>query len=287
MGFYDIINAVISPVLSPIMFLGPFLIILLISLLVSLIVTLVYKWTTDQELMKSLKDDIKRMQQEMKKLKDKPEKMMKLQKEAMEKNMKYMMHSFKSTLITFIPLIIIFGWLSMNFAYEPIAPGEKFSTYVFLENGNANNAANVTITVPGNMTLITDANAEVKKINAEDNPKKLPFNNQYLTSKNYGGFVKSGEEIYYAGWQLSGKEGSYMLQYNVGNLTYYKEILISDKSYKKPLEKIDDGIVKGIMTDQKKLIVMNIFGWKLGWLGGYIIFSIIFSMALRKFLKVY
>ena len=287
MGFYDTLNAIISPVFDPLMFLGPFLIILLISLLVSLIVTLVYKWTTDQELMKSLKEDIKKSQQEMKKLKDKPEKMMKLQKESMEKNMKYMMHSFKSTLITFIPLIIIFGWLSMNFAYEPIAPGEKFSTYIFLENGNPN-AANVAITVPEDMTLITGANSDVKKINAEDNPEKLPFkNSKYLISKSYGGFINKGEDIYYAGWELSGKEGSHMLQYNVGNLTYYKEILISDKSYKKPLEKIDDGTVRGIMTDQGKLVVMNLPGWKVGWLGAYIIFSIVFSMALRKFLKVY
>jgi uncharacterized membrane protein (DUF106 family) len=32
---------------------------------------------------------------------------------------------------------------------------------------------------------------------------------------------------------------------------------------------------------------MNLFGWEVGWLGTYIVFSIVFSMGLRKILKLH
>lgn len=84
---------------------------LIISFLLTIFITLVYKYVTDQEIMGSLKKEIKEIQQEMKKFKNEPAKAMALQKEAMSKNMKYMKQSFKPMLITFIPLIIVFGWL--------------------------------------------------------------------------------------------------------------------------------------------------------------------------------
>jgi len=82
-----------------------------LSLILTTFITLVYKYVTDQELMKSLKEEMKEMQKQMKEFKDDPPKMMEMQKKAMEKNMKYMMHSFKPMLITFVPLILVFGWL--------------------------------------------------------------------------------------------------------------------------------------------------------------------------------
>ena len=75
---------------------------------------------TNQELMKSLKAEIKDFQKEMKGYKDDAVKMMELQKKAMQKNMKYMKHSMKPTLFTFVPIIIIFGWLRTT--YTPIGP---------------------------------------------------------------------------------------------------------------------------------------------------------------------
>ncbi|MBI4447344.1 DUF106 domain-containing protein [Candidatus Woesearchaeota archaeon] len=84
---------------------------IIISFILTLIVTLAYKFFTDQKLMKELKEEMKALQKEVKELKDHPEKMMEAQKKAMEKNMKYLMHSMKPTLITFIPIILIFGWL--------------------------------------------------------------------------------------------------------------------------------------------------------------------------------
>ena len=89
--------------------------VLLMSFILTLIMTLLYKFFTDQKLMKELKDDMKALQAEMKLLKDNPEKMMETQKKAMEKNMKYLLQSLKPTLITFIPILVIFAWLHAYF----------------------------------------------------------------------------------------------------------------------------------------------------------------------------
>jgi hypothetical protein len=125
----------LTPVLQPLLDLGPFWAIFIISLVISLIITLVYKWVTDQNLMKSLKEEQKEMQKKVKSLKDNPPEMMKVQKEAMKKNMTYMKHSFKPTLITMIPIILIFGWMAAHLTFEPIYPGETYSVTAVFEKG--------------------------------------------------------------------------------------------------------------------------------------------------------
>lgn len=95
---------------------SPLIAILIISFLMTLLITLAYKFFTNQELMKSLKEEMKGFQNQMKDHKDNPQKVMEIQKQALEKNMKYMMHSFKPTLFTFIPLIIIFAWLRTTYS---------------------------------------------------------------------------------------------------------------------------------------------------------------------------
>jgi len=101
----------LDPVLGPLMAIPNPWNLLLLSFLITLIMTVLYKFLTDQKLMKELKDDMKALQKEMKLLKENPSQMMEVQKKAMEKNMKYLMQSLKPTLITFIPILIIFEWM--------------------------------------------------------------------------------------------------------------------------------------------------------------------------------
>lgn len=101
----------LDPILGPLMRIPNPWNLLLLSFILTLIMTLVYKFLTDQKLMKELKDEMKGFKDEMKKFKDNPEKMMEIQKRAMEKNMKYLLQSLKPTLITFIPILIIFEWM--------------------------------------------------------------------------------------------------------------------------------------------------------------------------------
>lgn len=282
MAWYEMFNSIFDPVLGPLLNLGPFLALFIMSLLISLLITLVYKWVTDQKLMKTIKDDMTSLQKQIKEHKDNPKRMMELQKEAMDKNLKYMTHSMKPTLFTFIPLILIFGWLSANLAYAPVVPDAKIDVYAFFYDNNS--TRDVVMVVPAGVTLLSNETAYVNVIYAGDN---LLFNNPNLANTRYGGFLDPKKDIYYAGWKIKGVSGTHNLEIKVNGKSYFKDILVSKVKYINPLEKVDDGTVLGLAIDQKGQTVIDFLGLKIGWFWSYVIFSILFSMVLRKVLKVY
>jgi|TARA_Y100000031_G_scaffold154708_1_gene203240 uncharacterized membrane protein (DUF106 family) len=246
------ISDFLNPVLGPLLNLSHLWAIIILSFVISLIITIIYKYTTDQNLMKQLKDEMKAFQKQVKELKSHPEEAMKVQKQAMQTNMKYMMLSMKSTLYSFIPIILIFGWMSANFAYVPLMPGQDFGTTITFEE---NVDGQVEISLPEGMNVNGVARKEIK-------------DNQVT-------------------WLLNGERGEYLVEYIFNGKKYSKEVLISENGYKDPLKSVKDGIVKVIEVDNKKNIVLNLFGWKMGWLITYIFFAILFSIVIRKIIKVY
>lgn len=246
-------EGILNPIFNPLLALPIFWVVLIMSFFITLVITLIYKWTTNQDLMKQLKDEMKEFQKEMKTLRENPKRMMEVQKQSMQTNMKYMSHSMRSTLFTFIPIILIFGWMTGHLAYNPLLPGQDFTTTVSLYDGIIGNAQ---ITVPEGITVSSSLNKTI------DSPQLK--------------------------WVLNGKDGSYILEYDIAGNKYTKDITITrEQDYIAPIKIVKDKIVKQIDVDNQKLIVFNLFGWKLGWLGSYIILSIIFSMILRKLFKVY
>jgi len=248
-----VFDNLLNPVFSPLLKLPTLWAIILLSFLISLIITLIYKYATDQNLMKQLKEEMKELQKETKELRKEPEKAMQVQKQVMQTNMKYMGQSMKSMIYTFIPIIIIFGWMNTHLAYEPILPGQDFTTSVVFEK---NAGGIIELSVPKGMEISGNAKKEI-----EDSTVK---------------------------WVLSGDEGEYLLEYIYNGKKYSKEVLITEENkYKEPIKKIKDDVIKTIEIEHKPKKLLNLFGWKIGWLGTYIIFSIIFSIAIRKIIKVY
>lgn len=239
-------------VFGPVLELPTFWAVLVMSLIISLIITFIYKYTTNQNLMKELKDEIKELQKWARELKDNPSEMMKVNKKMMETNMKYMTHSLKPTLITFIPIILIFGWMGSNFAYEPIKPKQEFAVNAFFAEGES---GKIKIYAPEEIEVQGDAEKE----------------------------IKDGR----SSWLLRGEKGEYLLEFGINGEKQSANVLIDDAKYSEPVKKIKNSRIKEIVVGNQKKIVMNLFGWELGWLGTYIIFSIVFSMGLRKLMKLY
>lgn len=257
MGFFSFLDPVLNFVFSPLLNLSPLLGIMIMSFLISLIIVIIYKYATNQSLMKQLKDEIKELQKQAKELKEEPEKAMAVQKKAMQTNMKYMMQSMKATLITFIPIIIIFGWLQAHFAFVPIMPGQDFTMTVNFEDGVK---GNVSVSVPEGIEVLSSSVQ-----NIENNKAVFSFN---------------------------GKAGVYdspPIEFTYNNILYSKSVIItSGKEYIEPIKTISGSeTVESIVASNEKNVIINLFGWGLGWLGSYIIFALIFSMILRKLLKVY
>ena len=248
-----VFDNLLNPVLGPLLNLPSLWAVVLLSFLISLIITLIYKFTTNQSLMKDLKDEMKAFQKEIKELRNEPQKAMEVQKRSMKVNMKYMSHSMRSTLFTFIPIILIFGWMTTHLSYDPILPGQDFTTTVVV---GKDISGEIELSAPEGLIIEGSAVKEVK-----DSEVK---------------------------WVLNGKEGEYLLEYLFNNQKYTKDVLITEgKSYAAPIKNINDGNIGVIKVDNKKNLVLNLFGWKIGWLGTYIIFSLIFSIVLRKIIKVY
>ncbi|MBD3361932.1 DUF106 domain-containing protein [Candidatus Woesearchaeota archaeon] len=256
MGFFSFLDPVLNFVFGPLLTLPPFWAILVISFIISIIIVLVYKFATNQKVMKELKEETKALQKQMKELKDNPSKAMEVQKKAMQTNMQYMMKSMKPTLITFIPIILIFGWLQAHFAFVPIMPGQDFSMTVEFEEG-----------------ISGDILAEAPEGINIDGPS---------TKK-----IEDGKVVF----TMRGQEGVYRsppVEFTVDGKTYSKPVIITnEKEYVEPVLSVNDDTVESITTSNEKRKILNLFGWKLGWLGTYIIFAIIFSMILRKLLRVY
>lgn len=257
-------SSLLDPVLNPVLALHPFFAIVLLSFIITLVMTLIYKWMTNQEMMKSMKEDIKRHQKEMKEHKDNPSKVMEIQKKAMEVNMKYMSQSMKPTLVSFIPIILIFGWMNANLAYEPLIPGEDFAVSASFAEGVYGNA---TMKVPEGFKVDSEAKEIINgKVNWSLTAPELknPAGDNHVLV-----FEKDGQRA----------------EKNI-LITYRQKYAETTKSYDNSFKIITIG-----NKPMKPLGKISAFdwmpGWLAGWLGIYIVTSIIFSLSLRKIMKLH
>ncbi|MFH1212346.1 MAG: EMC3/TMCO1 family protein [Candidatus Woesearchaeota archaeon] len=248
------LESVLDPVFRPLLEINHFFALLVISLLITIITTLIYKYTTDQKVMKEAREDMKKMQAELKKNKDNPKKMADIQKRMMEKNMIFMKNSFKPMLYTFIPLIIIFGWLNANLSFEPLQPNTQFEITAEFNKG-----------ITGNASLEIVPEIEILQKNQE-----IP---------------ESG----IVAWSVNGKEGDYIATIRLKSFAYEKDFVISEKKASQPIKLFKNEAIKSISTSNSKLKLLgnfSIFGWYPGWLALYILLSVVFSSVLRKVMKI-
>ena len=258
MAYYDFLNIVFAPLLK----LPTIWAVLILSFLISVLIILITKYTTNQETMKSLKEEMKSYQKQMKELKNNPAKMMEMQKKAMESNMKYMSHSLKPTLITLVPIFLIFGWMNATFAYESIKPMQEFKVYAVFDQ-NANGEAE--ITVPDGINVIGDAKANI-----------------------VSGIVNKRSYEKTASWTLKGQEGEHIMEISYNGEKLQSSVIITNgKEYIQPAKQTKGSIKSVQIGYNKKILVPIGFRDWFGWLGTYIISSIIFTMSLRKILKVH
>ncbi len=250
------LDSILTPALLPLFTWNPFWGIVIFSFLISLLITLAYKYFTDQKEMKRLKEEQKEFQKRMKELKEHPEEMMKIQKEAMSKNFEYMKHSLKATLITMLPIILVFSWMNVHLAYEPINPMETYGVTAMFKEG-----------LTGTVELVPDEGTKVVGNAMQDIGKEVT-------------------------WALKSSEGLHLLTVKAGDTVQTKSVLITTKlNAEEEVALFQHSDITKIKINYNKLRPlgpgMALFGWEPGWLGLYFIFSVLFSMLQRKVLKVY
>lgn len=253
----NFLDTIFNPWLGQALYLPAFWAILIISAFITVLVTIVYKYTTNQREMKQIKDDLKKYQKEMRETKD-TKKLMATQKKALDLNMKYMKASFKSTLYTFIPIIVIFAWLNMHIAYQPIMPNTDFIVTAQFGEG-----------AKGNISI--ESTPELKFLNDKTQE------------------IVDGKAV----WKLNAENsGEYKITYYYNTEEYSHNVLVTEeKTYSTPEKAIPDSKLKKIINGNKVIHpfgeTFNLFGWYPGWLATYIVLSIGLSALCRKLFNVY
>lgn len=222
-----------------------------LAFIITLLMTLVYKWATDQQEMKRLKKQLKDLQAKMRKQRDNPKKAMQLQKKLMSLNGTYMKKSLKPALYTFIPIIIVFGWMATNLAFAPVMVGDSVVVSVELEQ-----PAYVSIEASG---VSVDGALEQETLERQ------------------------------VSWQLvAEEEGVHTLVFSTREGASASRDLVVGSLPDASIVSLDAPF-KEAEVDYPKATPFgdfSIFGYEPGWLATYIFFSILLSVLLRKLLGV-
>jgi len=175
--------------------------------------------------------------------------------------MQYMKHSFKPTLYTFLPIIIIFGWLNAHMAFLPIMPDTDFSVSAEFKEGTF-----------GQATL------EIDVLSNETFPESGILSNLTQDIPDDGLVT----------WKLNGPAGEYDLSVIFDNRKFSAPLTISNSTYAKPESPVKDSLLKNIIINNEKVRPLKEIGlnFNLNWIWTYIIFSLIFSLSIRKLMKL-
>lgn len=249
---FDSFFSILDPVFLPLVNLNPLFGVIVISAIASIIITLAHKYMTDQVVLKNARAEMKKLQQKMRQHKDNPKKMMEVQSKILEHNKSIMGQSFRPMLLTFIPIIIIFGWINIHLVYEPINPGEEFSTMVELKKGTVGDV----LVVNTSLELLSNNTATI-------NDARQAF------------------------FTFSGDAGLHNITYEHAGVRRMHEVLISDVEYIAPETKVSgDTPFKELKVIMDKQQILNLGPLHLNGFWCYIIFSIVFSLLFRKLMGV-
>jgi uncharacterized membrane protein (DUF106 family) len=253
-GMQAFVDAIFNPVFGWLLNVPPIVAILCLSAVLGLISVLLQKFMTNQAKMRRLRDDTKKYQEQMKKLRDDPEKLMKMQQKVLPIQMELMKESFKPLLVTILPFLLVFFWLSTHFAFFPVEPNTPFVVSATFQKGIGGTA-----TLGGAPELAIEQPAQA---------------------------VKDGM----AKWVVHGPAGEYDLNMTFAGATFERKVLITtEREYLQPVMPLS-GTVTSFNVENKKLTPLgdnfNLFGWYPGWIFYYIVLSIPLSLLFKKLFNV-
>ena len=126
------IHYILDPILGSLLNWHVTIRMLAITLIITLMTTLIQKYGTDQETMRSLKAEQKKLSEDMKQYKNQPDKIMELNKKQFEFMGEMMKHSMRPIIYTGIPLVLLFRWFVDYFAQIPDFKFFGFLTWLWM-----------------------------------------------------------------------------------------------------------------------------------------------------------
>jgi len=243
----NVFAPILNPILKPLLSMPALWAILIISFFLSLISLLLTKYLTNQKMMKAHREEMKSMQKEMR-VHTKEGRQDKAM--ALQKTMmeKNMIIMKESFKPMFITIIPFLLIFGWLYANFSFLPLEPQVPF----------DVDVILSDPG----IAVSLQSLPPLNISD-----PIVQDTVTT-----------------FSVSGPSGAYTLQYTANNITVEQDLIIGTK-YAKPEQAYSTKPFKKSVIGNSQLYV-SVFGLRMTWFWAYFIFSIVFSLALRKILKV-
>jgi uncharacterized membrane protein (DUF106 family) len=251
---------------------SPWIGMIFISFLTGLLMLFVFKWTSNQQGIKKVKNRIKAHLLELRLFKDSLSQSFRSQGNILRCNLKYIGYSFKPMLVMIIPLILIIIQLNFWFGYESLKPDEPAILKIKLAEDQ--NPIETQIDIKPSSGLVI-----------ETPPLRI-------------------EESKEVNWRFSAtQEGPQQFTVRINGETVSKKVAVAQKplskiSPLKPGKKFLDQILYPAESPVKGKIPihaveikyptksMNLFGWKIHWIIIYFVLSIIFGFAFKGVFKV-
>lgn len=243
-----------------------------ISILTGLLMLLIFRYSSNQEGIRKVKNKIKAHLLELRLYKDSLSLSLRSQGNILRSNLRYMGYSAKPMLIMIIPLILIIIQLNFWFAYDSLLPGQKTLLKVKLDKKYK----------PLDLNIVLKPSPGV---NIDSPPLRMESDNEI-------------------NWRLSiEKKGIHNITLSVNNHSFTKKIIAAQKQLTRISPKsVQNNFFEELMnpgespfpkgSSVKAIEIsypkrnMNFFGWHLHWIIVYFGLSIIFGFALKGLFKV-
>jgi len=270
--FNTIIGKIFEILFLPFQNMSPWIGMIIVSLLTGLLMLLIYKFTSNQEGIKKIKNKIKAHLLEIRLYKDSLSISFKAQGSILRANLKYIGYSSKPLLVMIIPVILILIQLNFWFAYDSLKPNQSTLIRVQLNDG-----------VP-----LLETEIDIKTGSAfvlETPPLRIEESNEI-------------------NWRIRAEEnGVHDIIITADGLDYTKSISVGQKALSRisPL-RTRKNIFREIAYPTEPPLpknapiktieifylprTMNFFGLSLHWLIVYFALSIIIGFSLKGFFKV-
>jgi len=270
--FNLVFGKIFEIIFLPFRSLNPWVGMVIISFLTSLLMLFIFRWTSNQEGIRKVKNRIKAHLLELRLFKDSLSVSLKAQGDILRANLKYIAYSAKPMLVMIIPIILILIQLNLWFGSRSLVPGEMAILKVKLDKGQ--NPLQINMTIEPSSAFIIETPALRMEEEREIN------------------------------WRLQAKEkGSHLLQLKIDNQTLTKKVSIAQKPFS-PISRlkvrrkfIDELFNPGeaplprnshlqsieITYPSQKL---NLFGWHIHWLIVFFVLSIVFGFAFKGVFRV-
>ena len=270
--FNSIFGKIFEVIFFPFRNMSPWISMILISFLTALLMLCVFRFTSNQQGIKNVKNKIKAHLLEFRLFKDSLTISLKAQGKILRYNLKYIGYSVKPLLVMIIPLILILIQLNLWFGYHSITPGQKVIMKAELEMNQSLLDTEFKIETSSGLVV------ETLPIRIED----------------------KGE----VNWRLQTKEaGIHELAFTVNGQRIVKQVAVAQS----PLSKISPVKIRRNFISElfnpgeaplpgnipiKSVEIkypsrpMNLFGWHIHWIIVYFALSIIFGFAFKGIFRV-